>query len=562
MRDGRALWLLGWWKLRGTLRRQWRRLKTPKGAFLALLGGAIFAAWIVNLSTSFLAGVGGPWDAVEVRVGLGGALFTVFAISGALTHRGIFLPPDEIERLFAAPIRRSDLVRYRLRASLARNLLGSLFVAALTMRRMPSPAIAFVGAFVAMQTLPVLRQLLAIAFGGLEGRLAQVLLLLARAARPVFALLVFVTIFVVASGVGSGAGDRLSQGLLASLREGRSPLEHPIAVAIAKPFLPWARMIGAHDLGEFLPWLALCLAILFGLAELAARLPVDTRELSLETSASIAARIRRASRGVAAAASEPSRGAASRSIPWVFGRGAGGAVAWRKTGAILRRARGTFFVSALVLLFVAFVSKTMAREAPVWMRAAIFAGIGTIYLCAGLRFDFRDELDRMEEVKAWPLAPSKLFLAMLVPEVVLVSLLLAVGVLLQAGVGSDLTPRLFAIALAIPLVVLGWVAIDNAVFLFAPVRTIPGEEGVLQNAGRGVVVFFLRILALALVAFVGGAGYWLVSTGVEDLLGGPHRWAVAGGAAALFAALVGMDAFLVFLGGRVLARFDVARDRG
>lgn len=560
MSGDRALLLLGRWKLRGLVRRQWRRLKTPKGAFLTLLGGGLFVLWIGNLLASFVLRDRSTWDHVDVRVGLGGAILLVMTVSGALTHRGLFLPKEEIERLFAAPVSRAALVRYRLRASLARNLLGSLFIAMLSVGRMPAPGFAFVGILLAVETLTVVRQLVAIGLGALEGSLAFWLGRLARLVRPA-GLVVLVGVVLLLSGeVGSGLGERMLDLLFAPLAQGSSPLEHPLATAIAAPFRPWSAMIGATGWAEFLRWFGLCAAIFMALFELTARLPVDTRELSLETSADVAARIRRAGRSMGAAGTRPSRRAAGRQVPWLFGRGAGGAVAWRKSGAILRKARGTFYVSALVLLFVAFLSRSLADAAPPWVRSAVFAGIGTIYLCGGLRFDFRDELDRMEEIKAWPLAPRRLFLAMLLPEVCLVSALIVAGLLFQGELRGSDGAKTLALTLALPLVVLAWVALDNAVFLFAPVRSVPGQEGVLQNAGRGVVVFFLRALAFGVVAVVGGGGYWLAALAVERLLDGSPRSSFAAGTLALLAALFGMNALLVWAGGLALRHFDVSRD--
>ena len=54
-------------------------------------------------------------------------------------------------------------------------------------------------------------------------------------------------------------------------------------------------------------------------------------------------------------------------------------------------------------------------------RQQVWESVGTLYLCAGLRFDFREDLDAMESLKAWPVRPWRVFLATLLPEVVLVS---------------------------------------------------------------------------------------------------------------------------------------------
>jgi hypothetical protein len=188
--------------------------------------------------------------------------------------------------------------------------------------------------------------------------------------------------------------------------------------------------------------------------------------------------------------------------------------------------------------------------------------LGTFYLCSGLRFDFREELERMDVIRTWPIAPAQVFLATLLPEVVLVSLLLGGTVLVQAALEGALQPLVLGIVCCVPFVVFAWVALDNAVFLLAPVRFVPGQEGMLQNAGRGLILLFLRTILLGLLFLSGGMTYYGVYWMALSTFHLGDRGAHAAGFAALFPVLLGYDALLAYLGGKVLARFDVARDRG
>ena len=183
------------------------------------------------------------------------------------------------------------------------------------------------------------------------------------------------------------------------------------------------------------------------------------------------------------------------------------------------------------------------------------------YLAGGLRFDFRDELDRMETIKAWPVAPWRLFLAMLAPQVLLISVLVAVAVLVRSALAGVLEPIALAAISAVPLLVFAWVALDNAVFLLVPVRMVPGQEGALQNAGRSILLLFLRFSMLALVAAVAGAaavGTFLLLQTLD--LG--SRAAAGGAFGAAWLAMLLLDTLLVGFGSWTLRRFDVARDRG
>src|SRR5262249_5147815 len=190
------------------------------------------------------------------------------------------------------------------------------------------------------------------------------------------------------------------------------------------------------------------------------------------------------------------------------------------------------------------------------------AFLGTWYLCSGLRFDFREDLERMDAIRAWPLSPNLVFIATLLPEVVLVSLLLVVTMLVDALVSGGPAPFVLGMALCLPPAVLGWVALDNAIFLFAPVRFVPGQDSLLQNAGRGSLVMCLRLIVALLIGVAGLGAFMVVYSLLLGLLRSSADVAQAGGFAALFLVLCASDVGLVLLGGKMLERFDVARDRG
>ncbi len=559
------LFLLLRLKWRGTWRRQFRRLRTAKGLVLTILGVALFGLWFGSLALSlFRVGSAGEPDpaVLEPRVRVAGLVLLALSFSSALSHRGLFLPRDEIERLFSAPVSRAQLVRYRLLSSGLRGLLGSLIVALAAMRRMPEPLLAFVGIMLGMQTLPVLHQLIAILLGGLEKRLADKL-------RRVGTFLVIALLLACGTLVFLVATERgpedlpLVGSLFAALAEGtQDPLDLPAIRALGAPLAPWSRMIVAGSWAEFAPWFLASLALWIGLFELTARLPLDFRELSLETSAAVAARIRRARRGGGAAAARISGRTAGWRVPWIFGHNPAGAVAWRKLAAIVRKAKGTFWVSSAVLLLLTALSTMVAGSGEEEGALVVIAGFGTLYLCAGLRFDFRDDLERMEVIKAWPVAPRRLFLAMLAPEACLVSALLIGAVLLRTALAGTVSPYLPAVLLLQPLIVFAWVAVDNAVFLVAPTRMVPGQEGTLQNAGRGLILIFARAIVLFGIALAAGGPAWLAWWISDDVLGWSRPAATGATFLVLWSMTAAADAALVIAGGEALRRFDVARDRG
>ncbi len=557
-----ALRLLARRKLRGVVRKQLRRVRTPAGAAFAILGGLVLLLWLGSIVFGFAVGsrdVADPDDA-RTLVRVGGLFLAVLSLTGALNYRGLYVPREEIEPLFSAPVSRADLVRYRLYVNMGRSLFATLIFGLLVLGRVPSPLYGFLGVFLALQTLGVVGQCAAILAGRAEKRLVE-----RFRGLP--------TLLLVVLAIGGGCAiliptlvDGIGDGPPAWLDSGREHLaDSPLVAALTLPIEPWARAITAATLAEFAPWGVFCFALWILAFEGTARLPIDFRELSLETSASVAERIRRARRsGGGASASRISRRAAGWRVPWLFGRGPMGALAWRKTVSIVRKARGTLTVSILVLAFLTMFSTVLldgAARRDVLAGATVIALVGTIYLSAGLRFDFREDLDAMERIRTWPLPPRRVFLGMLVPQVCLVTLLLEVAVLLRCLLSGSFPPGVLLIVLALPLVAFAWIAIDNALFLLVPVRFVPGQEGTLQNAGRALVMMFVRLLFLVVVGGPAATAGVLAYVGVEDGLGAGEAAAGMAAALAVSAVLLLADLGLVFLGGLALGRFDVARDR-
>ena len=566
-----ALRLLVWLKLRAAIRAQARRLRKPSGILFALVAVSLFVFWIASLWIGGALRPHGPSDPLELRVmtQVGIGVLCLMTVVGSFHHRGLYLPKEEIELAFSSPVSRGDLVRYRLTVGLLRSILAGLFFGLASARRMPHGGFAVAGAMVTMATVPLLGQASALLLGDAENRIARV-------ARRL-PLRGFSAVLGIAVGLGFAAllipsdafDDWFSPGAAAGLDRG-AVFGHPVVRGVLAPFLPWATMISAPDARTFWTAAAFCVGFWFAGVELVSRIPVDFRELSLATSADVAKRITRARKGgIGASAGKVWKEALSWRVPWLFGRGPFGAVAWLKTASIVRKARGTILFSTLVIAFVTFVFTAQfdgVDDRDVVAGAALLALVGTLYLCTGLRFDFRQDLDQMEVVKSFPLRPARLFLATILPEVVLVSTLLLLGILARSAMIGRFHPLVLVIFAFQPLVTLAWVALDNAVFLYAPVRYTPGQEGALQHMGRSVLLMLLRATLFGTVFFAMalpvGVVVFLYQVVEEGFSGVGFEAALAGAAIVSWVVLVAVDVALLLAGGRMLVRFDVARDRG
>lgn len=560
-----ALRLLVRRKLAGTFRKQVRRVKTPGGAALALLGLAVMGLWLSSLVFGLGRKVSGEssdgWigvDAAQV------SLFFLFAFTSlaSIGHRGLFVPKEEIELLFAAPLSRADVIRYRLLTNVGRSLFGAAIVGLLTMRRAPNPWFGFAGTFLAVQALPLVGQGVALLLGGAELR-AQ-----SKAPKRIARVAGFFAFFLYLGIVAllvTNANEKLERWMQESAagRGFSSVFTNPWVLAVSSVCRPFARAITASEPADFALWAAACVGIWIALLELVARIPVDYRELSLQTSSDVAKRIQRMRRG-GGAATVSSRAAGWR-VPWLFGRGRAGALAWLKLASVVRKARATVVVSVAILALVTFFSAAVLRgeRGPRAEPAAsiLVAVFGCMYLCGTLRFDFREDLERMEFLKTCPVPAWRLFLGTIAPQVSLVSALVSLALLVKCAIAGIFPAELPWIFLGIPLLAYTWVAIDNIVFLAAPVRGVAGQDTVLQNAGRAVVTMFLRLGVLVAVAATVGLPVslgLLAQTFFPDL----GRPLLGIGIAAGVAAWIVDGALLTLAGAWQLRRFDVARDRG
>ena len=560
-----SLRLLARLKLRGLLRKQTRRLKGAKQIIFLVLGLLLAVTWVFALAApSGRAGLDFSPQQLTTVIQLGCALLALLTVTSCLSHRGLYLPAAEIEVLLAAPVSRPDLVRYRILSGLGRVLLGGLVVGLVSSRHMPDRVFGMLGALTVMMISPVLGQGISLLAGSAENRIAN------RLSRfPLQAVTVGIGVvlmgFVLVLTLGARRGARLAElGLGINFAE---VLDNPLLLVLLTPFRPWANMMMAADLATFLTWFVVCWGIWYVAFELVARIPVDFRELSLSTSSDVAQRLRRGRPRMVKAA----RGGSLWHLPWFFGRSPFGAIAWRKANSITRKARGTLLTGAtiiggLTLVATLFVSSSVVLGEPgsvedVVVVPAAIAIIGTIYLCTGLRLDFREDLDQMPQIKSWPLAPWRVFLATLVPEIVLVTGFVLIGVALQVSFTGRWHPALLGLVVAQPFVVLIWTAIDNVVFLLSPIRYVPGQDGALNHVGRALILALLRIVALGLAALgfaaaVSVAFLLQAGLGFEERFMGPLALALA--AVVLMFEVTG----LVWAGGQAFRRFDVARDRG
>jgi len=72
-----------------------------------------------------------------------------------------------------------------------------------------------------------------------------------------------------------------------------------------------------------------------------------------------------------------------------------------------------------------------------------------------------------------------------------------VGILARTVLKGIFHPVLVQCLALTPVVVYAWVSLDNAVFLFFPVKFIPGQDGAVHHIGRSLLLLVLRLFLLS-----------------------------------------------------------------
>jgi hypothetical protein len=282
-------------------------------------------------------------------------------------------------------------------------------------------------------------------------------------------------------------------------------------------------------------------------------------EAAAAASAKAYARLERMRAGSPIAAFAPAPGRPRFSLPDLPDWGGAGPVLWRQMLSAVRGVKGmSIFLliligSSLGPMAVAGLSGDSKLPGP-GLAGMLVGMVGLLSLMATqmIAFDFRADYERMDTLKALPVAPARIVLGQLATPVLLASLFQAGACVLIAAVVPDAGPvPLIALAFLVPVNVLS-IGLDNLLFLIYPTRLVAAGPGDVRTGIRQMLVMFAKTACLA-AAFALAAG---VAALAYFLLG--HLWAVA--LAAGWLVLTAACVPLVPLCAAAFRRFDVSRD--
>jgi len=526
------VWLL-WRDTRNASRRLLRRTLQPRGA-LAVAGLVLFAG-AVGFTTQNTENFGG-----NVRL-FGAPGLTLLVMLGAFSPLGLYFRPPDVHWLLPAPLSRTELVLFNVAIRARPAILSGLLLSLLPTWRAAGWWPAFTGytlIFLLLQTsgqwMAVLRAWLALRVRPLWRRVLGAALFglpLAAAALELS----------VRSDVDIREFFRVSRVML-------------LVGAPARPFLS---TVVAPDLASWLLWASISMGILGAMVAHICLLPVPYREAAVQQSERRVARFARMRSGGGTFGASRSTSVARR-VPMFPTLGGAGPVAWRQIQELVRNPRGVALILSIVgLVVVAVIGLPWLRGGdPILVTQLGQTGIFLVTILPllmgdNLACDFRRDLDRMPQLKAWPISPVALAAGQIAPAALFVTAVQAVGVLAVYLATRSVTIGVAFLVLAI-LPVVSWVAIclDNLLFLWLPYRTVPEDPGDVGFVGRTFATALLKfaVLSVILGLALGLGVVWLRITASPALaVGIPVATLVAG---CFFGTLAVADAF---------RRYDVSR---
>lgn len=554
----RALVLLIWSRHVGALRYFWR---SGRGSAVAFLGKALILGYLLSIALTWGYSA---WYALTkpaddpIRtwlrswverngrvVSIPCSLFFLVTAVAMVLERPFRFSPTEVDFLQAGPFSRRQLVTYKISAGLSGVVFLTLLVA-------PAGAVAlpflssFAGALLLL-TFYCLVQLVVASLGTMVGpRVGEAPI---RCALSLAVLGAVGALFWFAFGKVHDDPVALYRTITQSpgWRLALAPLRPFFEVLLAKRLWP-----------DLVLWVLPCLAINGGL--LAAIYALDAR-LQLQED--------EAERSAAESAPESTAVARPRwSLPLTsLGHGAG-SVAWRQAMDVVRSpnrvafALGTHgfvlvFAYAIVryaraLLFLPTIDGSLeVNPAGVWI-CGLLAVMVPMMIAAGLAFDFRGDMGRMDVLKALPMAPLAVTAGQLFVPVVIASAMqwVLIGVIALA-LRSAPAGLWVAVAFAPPVSVV-LMAIENLPSFWFPLRQTPGAKPEpFEALGHILLHPFLRMIGYAVTA-----GATSLAAVLALFLFGRDVAALV----AAWLALAASGAGLVALLAHTFDRFDVTQD--
>ena len=177
--------------------------------------------------------------------------------------------------------------------------------------------------------------------------------------------------------------------------------------------------------------------------------------------------------------------------------GGSGPIAWRQLLAALRTSSRALLVFMAAAMLAGPLLVVAAADISMWSRIGFVFFVAVYILPRTLVFDFRSDLECMENFKALPLRPWKLAVGQLAAPVIFTSLveLLLLGSAAIFLDGAQRTIVISMVAYVVPFNVLLY-GIENTLFLLFPTPLVPVGRVDFDFLGRTMVEFAVKTTLL------------------------------------------------------------------
>jgi hypothetical protein len=422
---------------------------------------------------------------------------------GAFSPLGLYFRPADVDWLLTAPQTRTALVIYNVALRARTAFLSGLFLSLLPTWRVGGWAPAFTRYTLVFLLLQISGQWLAVVRAWLSQRVPT---LLRRAIAAAF----------IALPVGAAALELYARRDLSFREFFRESISLAVIGAPAHPFLA----AGAST--TLLAWLfytAASLAILAAMIAHICVLEVPYREAAIRHSERRTLRFARMRSGGGAFGAGASTARRIPMFPYLAGAGP---VAWRQLQELVRNPRGILMLLAIEgLISAAAVLIPLLRGGDrlliVQMGRTGMVLVIAVPLLMGdnLACDFRRDLDRMGQLKSWPIASLALAAGQIAPAAMFATAVQLIGVITLELATWAIQPIFLVLLFLLPVV--SWVAlcIDNLLFLWMPYRTVPDDPGDAAFVGRtfATALFKFIVLTVIVLGTLALAGAGLTATG-------------------------------------------------
>lgn len=478
-----ALYKLIWLQVRAALRRMTRGGATPGRVAAFLLGAVIVSTWLF----SALILTRHHTEPQRVRTVMPLALLGICVLTAVTSvgDKAIAFTPGEVDQLFPGPFTRRQLLAYKLLKSTLMALLTACVLCVVMRKHASSWWASYVGVFFSLLFVQFFSIVLLLG-GQAIGNAAY-----SRVRRAVLLVAVIVLLAVSRNWMSAG----LHGGELAIARFHASPAGQ----ILLSPFEPFGQLLTAGSTGDGLKWAVQAAALDGGLLLCIFLLDAYYLETAVAASERRYQKIQRVRKGsfLSLGVSKKAQWQLPR-LPWM---GGAGPIAWRQLTNAARSSRGLLLLVLIVAIGAAPVLSMAGREGA---SLTLFGGVvgWLTFLCSSmLNFDFRGDIDQIENLKCLPLRGWAVVVGQLVAPVLVLSAFHGLLLIIGASTLSAFRPILLgALIVVLPFNLILFEA-ENLIFLLFPSRPAAVSPGDFQVLGRKFIFVVGKILILGPACF-------------------------------------------------------------